>query len=261
MDVSSTDRGEGSLRSRLPGATASPGPDRQPRPRALVVLLEGVGYIAGHALPPWIMAGVDHLTEEYAKWLLRRHGLHRHYHRVAVLEDAQVTGPTFVQAMEAVGTTHTVDLLLLVHGLEGCLVGFQGREYLGPETFQALERLRRDGPGRLDLRIVYGVNCFGASLATAWLDLGAQAVAGAVGVNWFPEPSLHRFLGAWTAGAPFSRAVEAGYLAAQRLAGLLTLGRSRSSWPAWLRSSRPVILGRRDPRLHEPGFLSRGEMC
>jgi len=263
VDASSTERGgaQGDLGRGAPGGIGPPRADddgpppaagpRPPRPRALVVLLEGVGSIAGHALPPWLMAAVDHLTEEYAKRLLRGQEVHRHYHRVVILEDAQVTGPMFVQAMGEVGATHTVDLLLLVHGLEGHLVGFQGREHLGAETFRALRRLRRGDPGALELRTVYGVNCFGASLAPAWLELGAQAVAGAVGVNWFPEPSLRLFLGAWTAGARFSRAVEAAYLGVQRLARVLTLGRSQTVWPAWLRSSRPVILGRRDPRLHE----------
>ncbi len=276
MDASSTERrqGRGGLESGSPVgpgpsalealSTSSPGAghrSRQPRPRALVVLLEGVGYIAGHALPSWLMAAVDHLTEEYAKRLLRGQGVHRHYHRVVILEDAQVTGPTFVQALGEVGATHRVDLLLLVHGLEGCLVGFQGRQYLGAETFRALQQLRRRVPGPLELGIVYGVNCFGASLAPTWLELGAQAVAGAVGVNWFPEPSLRLFLGAWTAGARFSRAVEAAYLGVQRLARVLTLGRSQTVWPAWLRSSRPVILGQRDPRLHEHDGLLHGQRC
>ncbi len=221
------------------------------RPLALVVLLENVGYIAGRNLPGPLMAAVDYLTEEYAKLALRFHGVYRHYDRVVILEDAQATAAQLVQALQEVGPTHTVDVLLLVHGLEGCLVGFRGQHHVDGAGLQPLLDAYRADPGVLDLRAVYGVNCFGASLAPTWLALGADAVAGAVGVNWFPEPGLSLFLRHWLGGAPFSHAVSAAYQGARQVTALLTLGRARRHPPGWLTSSRPLILGVRDPRLHE----------
>ena len=146
------------------------------KPLALVVFLENVGHIAGLNLPQWAMNTIDFVTEEYAKALLHLYGAYRRYDRVIVLEDEQATGAQLAGALLATSRTHTVDVLLLVHGHTGQLVGFKGGHRVGIETFDALLAAYRNDPQALNLRMVYGLNCYGLSLATTWLDLGAQAV-------------------------------------------------------------------------------------
>ena len=108
------------------------------RPLALVVLLENVGHIQGMDLPQWAMNVVDFVSEEYAKTLLHLYGAHRRYDRVVILEDERATGPELADALLSASRTHRVDLLLLVHGHEGCLVGYRAKRMVGAEIFQRL---------------------------------------------------------------------------------------------------------------------------
>ncbi|MCC6167355.1 MAG: hypothetical protein IT329_09025 [Caldilineaceae bacterium] len=205
-----------------PNATPSVAPPSTPRapaprkPIALVVFLENVGHIHGVPLPRWANQVVDYVTEEYAKLLLRVYGAYRRYDRVILLEDEKATGPQLVAALRDASRTHQVDVLLLVHGQPHALVGYQGKVLVGPETFGPLLAAQRADPALLDLRMVYGVNCYGAGLAPTWLALGAKVTNGACGVNWLPEPSLSIFLRNWLGGQPFSQAVARSHRTALR---------------------------------------------
>ena len=212
------------------------------RPIALVVFLENVGHIAGVRLPRGVMAVIDWTTEEYAKLLLRFYGAHRRYDRVIILEDAAATGPQLLAALTEIGAEYTVDLLLLAHGHEGCIVGHRGEARVGEETFAALRQIYATTPERLHLRAVYGLNCYGLSLAWQWLALGVQAANGAVGVNWFPEPSLSVFLRNWLAGEPYSVAVERSNAAANRWWRRILHVRQGEEHP-WIASSRQIVVG------------------
>jgi hypothetical protein len=178
------------------------------KPPALVVFLENVGHIHGIPLPPWAQNVIDFVTEEYAKALLRVYGAYRHYARVIILEDREATGPKLADALVEASRDHRVDVLLLVHGQACALVGYRGQEHVGDETFGPLLTAYRENPQLLDLRMVFGLNCFGISLASTWLALGADVVNGAVGVNWLPEPSLSVFLRNWLRGKSYSHAVQ-----------------------------------------------------
>jgi hypothetical protein len=218
------------------------------KPLALVVFLENVGRVADVVLPQWAMNAIDFVTEEYAKALLHIYGAYRRYDRVVVLEDEQATGAQLAAALLATSRTHTVDVLLLVHGHTGQLVGFQGTERVGTETFDALLAAYRQDDKALDLRMVYGLNCYGLSLASTWLDLGAQVVNGAPGVNWFPEPSLSIFLRRWLGGHSYSEAVVASNVAATRWWGRIlkpSKEHPEQEHP-WICSSRQVVLGKHD---------------
>ncbi len=227
------------------GVLAGDIPDEK-QPLALVVLLENVGHIAGLKLPPWAMNAIDWTTEEYAKLLLRALGAHRRYDRVLILEDADATGPKLAQALLDCSAAHQVDVLLLVHGLAGALVGHRGQTHVGAETFDALLARYRADASALNLRMIYGVNCHGASLAPTWLALGAQTVNGALGVNWMPEPSLFVFLRNWLGGQPYSISLARSHGAANRF--------WRHVWRAdvagrdheFIRTSRQIIFGQRD---------------
>jgi hypothetical protein len=218
------------------------------KPLALVVFLENVGRVATVVLPQWAMNAIDFVTEEYAKALLHIYGAYRRYDRIIVLEDEQATGAQLAGALLATSRTHTVDVLLLVHGHTGQLVGFKGTERVGTETFDALLAAYRHDHKALDLRMVYGLNCYSLSLASTWLDLGAQVVNGAPGVNWFPEPSLSIFLRRWLGGHPYSEAVVASNDAATRWWGRIlkpSKEHPEQEHP-WICSSRQVVLGKQD---------------
>ena len=216
------------------------------RPLALIVFLENVGYINGVNLPRWAMAAIDWATEEYAKLLLRLLGAHRRYHRVIILEDDAATAANLTRALVATSATHTVDQLLLVHGRERCLVGYKGQDYVDAAAFDALLARYLEDSSLLDLRMVYGVNCYGASLASTWLALGAQAVNGAHAVNWLPEPSLCLFLRKWLKGAPFSQAVGYSARRARAIGRLLWRDQADGSEHPNIAGSRQIVYGQRD---------------
>ena len=122
--------------------TGNPSPTK---PIALIVLLENVGHVAGLNLPQFVMSAIDFLTEEYAKLLLRYYGAYRQYDCVMLLEDELATGAHLSDGILQLSPTYSIDLLLLVHGKEGQLVGYKGEEMIGAETFRRLlaERERR----------------------------------------------------------------------------------------------------------------------
>ena len=220
------------------------------KPLALIVFLENVGHVAGLNLPQWAQNVIDWSTEEYAKILLRLYGAYRRYDRVVVLEDAHANGPELADALFRTSRTHRVDLLLLVHGHAGMLVGHRGEKLVGASTFDRLRAAYAADPRVLDLRMVYGLNCHGATLLTTWLDLGAQVANGAVGVNWFPEPSLSVFLRSWLGGMPYSQAVRRSNRSANRIWRRILRAQPGGAHP-WLLSSRQVIAGQRDLTIHD----------
>ena len=144
------------------------------KPSALVVFLENVGHIHGIPLPQWMMNVIDYATEEYAKFLLRLLGAYRLYEAVIILEDEAATGPRLAETLIETSQTHQIDLLLLVHGQEGALIGYKARESVGKETFSRLRSIYHENHSALDLRMVFGLNCYGITLAPLWLELGAQ---------------------------------------------------------------------------------------
>ncbi len=216
------------------------------KPIALVVFLENVGHIAGLQLPGWVMQIIDFVTEEYAKVLLRLLGAHRRYDRVVLLEDEDANGVMLSQTLVEVSRTHRVDLLLLAHGHTGKLVGFRNQTQVGNETFGPLCEAYCCDNTLLDLRMVYGINCYGHSLVSTWRTLGAQVVNGAVGVNWFPEPSLSVFLYTWLRGHPYSEAVRRANHAANRFWRHIWKSKPDGTPHDFLQSSRMVVTGTQD---------------
>lgn len=205
----------------------------------LIVFLENGGHVEGLTLPPWASRLMDWAVEEYAKavvWLLAR----RHYAAIVVLEDERATAEALWEALLAAEDA-VVDLLLLVHGQEGYACG-HGRSAVGADFFEGMRRLRAAGVARFRLRAVYQMNCYGASLAPQWLSLGAQAVNGAEGINWLPEPSLSVFLRRWLAGRPFGEAVADSNRIASRLLGLVWRSQSGQPHPK-IASSRMRVFG------------------
>ena len=217
-----------------------------PQPSALVVFLENVGHIAGLDLPQWAMNVVDFVTEEYAKVLLRLYGAYRRYDRVIILEDENANGPALVDALVQASATHQVDLLLLVHGHRHCLVGYKAEQNIGKETFEPLLAAYRRDPQLLNLRMVYGLNCYGATLAPVWTALGAKTVNGSGGVNWFPEPSLSIFLINWLGGSSYSQALQRSNSGANRFWRLILPSQPNGGDHPAILSSRQIVYGEKD---------------
>jgi hypothetical protein len=221
----------------------------QSKPLALLVFLENVGHIHGVPLPRVATQAIDFVTEEYAKFLLWLYGAYRRYEQVIILEDERATGPDLVAALTQASRNHIVDLLLLVHGRPGALVGCRAQVNVGAETFQPLVEAYKQDPTLVDLRMVFGLNCYGATLAPTWLALGASVVNGAVGVNWLPEPSLSVFLRNWLGGYTFSEALQRSHQTALRWAAWLWPAAADGSDHPRIAGSRQAIFGVRDVRI------------
>lgn len=211
----------------------------------LIVFLENSGRVAGVDLPAWASRLLDWSTEEYAKAAVRLQARH-HYQQILFLEDARASAAELWRALLAAGDA-TLDLLLLVHGQEGYACG-HGQHQIGADFFEGMRRLRAAGLARFKLRAVYQMNCYGQSLAREWLSLGAQAVNGAAGINWLPEPSLSLFLRAWLSGQPFGEAVARSNRAASRALGLVWRGRGSQPHPK-IASSHMMVFGDQDLRI------------
>jgi len=216
------------------------------KPLALVVFLENVGHIAGIKLPQWVMDCIDFVTEEYAKLLLRLLGVYRRYDKVVILEDAKANGAALTTALLETSRTHRIDVLLLAHGHTGQLIGYLGKQRVGDETFGPLCTACAQAPETLDLRMVYGVNCYGYSLTETWRAMGAKVVNGAVGVNWMPEPSLAVFLYNWLHGKPYSEAVQRSNHTANRFWQRVWRPTAEGTPHPFLLSSRQVVVGSGD---------------
>lgn len=219
------------------------------KPVALIVFLENVGHIAGLTLPGWAMQIIDYVTEEYAKVLLRLMGAYRRYDRVVILEDEQANGTALREALVATSRTHQIDLLLLAHGHIGQLVGFRGKTRVGSELFAPLCEAYCQDETLLDLRMVFGINCYGYSLTETWRQLGAKVVNGSIGVNWFPEPTLSVFLYNWLQGRPYSEAVRRSNHLANRFWRHIWKPAADGTPHPYLLSSRQVVVGSADLRI------------
>ena len=97
--------------------------------------------------------------------------------------------------------------------------------------------------------MVYGLNCYGASLADSWLALGAQAVNGSAGVNWFPEPSLSVFLRRWLTGASYATAVVASNSTATHWWRRILKSPAPGLDHPWVLSSQQAVFGVADVTL------------
>lgn len=210
-----------------------------------MVFLENIGHISGLDLPQWAMDVIDFLAEEYAKLAMRWHGVYRNYDRVWILEDEEATGENLTSTLLAASRSHRVDVLVLSHGLSDAILGYKGLR-IGDETFSPLIARYREDKSLLNLRVVWQMNCYGMSMASRWLALGARNVNGSIGVNWLPEPALSLFLHEWLHGQSYAAAVVDSTNRAQRWWSLLYHRRPDGLLHDKLQSSCQVVLGAGD---------------
>lgn len=198
-------------------------------------------------MPRWAAQLLDWSTEEYGKLVIRLQAW-RHYRQIVVLEDQRATAGALWQALLAAGDSQ-VDIVLLVHGQPGFACGCKDH-WVGADFFEALRGLRTAGLVRFRLRAVYQMNCYGQSLVEEWLSIGAQAVNGAVGVNWLPEPSLSVFLANWLGGRTFGDSVARSNRIASRLLGRIWRPQTADGRPHdKIASSQMLVFGDRELRI------------
>ncbi|UJR82738.1 glycoside hydrolase family protein [Sandaracinus amylolyticus] len=101
-----------------------------------------------------------------------------------------------------------IDLLVLTHGSHES-IAVHGGVSVTAHDIRAIRGANGGNPIRL--RSVYMMNCVGASLNAAWIDIGAKASAGTVRNNYLPEPTTYFFFDAWKRGQPFGEAVSGAY--------------------------------------------------
>lgn len=213
----------------------------------LIVFIENAGRVAGVDLPRWASQLLDWTTEEYGKLVVRLQA-RRHYYEIVILEDERATASRLMHSLLDADDAE-VDVLMLVHGQAGYACGC-GDHQVGADFFAALRQLQAAGLARFRLRAVYQMNCYGQTLGEEWLSVGAQAVNGAVGINWLPEPSLSVFLNGWLGGQPFGDSVRRSNRIASRALG--QVWRSQGSPHPKIASSQMVVFGESGLTIHIP---------
>ena len=97
-----------------------------------------------------------------------------------------------------------IDLFIMAHGTRGGLTASAGEPH--HSQLVRAESLRRILPKKLPLRLVWQMNCYGASLNQLWVDLGAEAATGPVDVNFFPT-QWGSFIRRWNEGRSLEECV------------------------------------------------------
>lgn len=97
----------------------------------------------------------------------------------------QLPGSTeaFLHALESEGRTsrlgEAIDVFVFAHGRNRAICG-PNETWIGPGDLEALPKMNT-------LRAVWSGACFGSSMHKGWSSLGAKAMAGTRGVNFFPR--------------------------------------------------------------------------
>jgi GH24 family phage-related lysozyme (muramidase) len=159
------------------------------------------------ALRDWLLTTTDHLLES-AELALNRYTAAKpdKYGDVVVLRDSTATFGELKNALFSASRAGiVVDLVILTHGSKDFISVGDGIDGARIRT------MATEFGGPLNLRSVYMMNCVGASLNRAWLDVGARTSAGSHDNNYLPEPTTYFFFSAWKDGMPFEQAVTGAY--------------------------------------------------
>ena len=158
-------------------------------------------------LRDWIRAQTDRLLEDVELSLGRyRSAKGSSYGDVVVLRDGTASYDDLKRALiDQTRAGKLIDLLILTHGSNDFI------SVPGGINGQKIRDIKTANGGPLSIRIVYMMNCVGASLNQAWIEAGARASAGALANNYLPEPTTFFFWNAWKSGTGFETAVIAAY--------------------------------------------------
>lgn len=110
----------------------------------------------------------------------------------------------------------TIDLLIMGHGnvevlsLKDDYLTGRTQNNIG-NIWTLLTDARRQGLSRLNLRLVYMCNCWGATTCNDWRAIGAKIAIGPQQVNVMPEPQITFFLHNWISGQKANEAARSSY--------------------------------------------------
>jgi hypothetical protein len=109
---------------------------------------------------------------------------------------------TFFSELKALAEEgYYIDIFIFSHGFKDNISLLENQEEILAEHI--IEELYDGGgafaKGKFPIRLVYGVNCYGASLRNDWLQVGAKAVVGARRVNFYPNQA-NKFISEWNRG-------------------------------------------------------------
>lgn len=204
-------------------------------------------------------AFIDALAENFEslKTTLQLEGK---YDTIRNLTDADCTRAKLRAALKSETTQgNIIDLFIYGHGgtdvlelhSEPNLTGKKVRRgtIIDPGNIETM--LTEAGLPKFNLRLVYMCNCFGSSVNSDWIAIGADTSIGALGLN-FPEPQISYFVGNFVLNNMRAKVAADKAYADSRL--LWTFGLSE----AIKSSSRPVVAGNINLR-HTETRLSVGE--
>lgn len=157
-----------------------------------------------------IKSATDNLLEN-AELVLNRYSAAapQYYGSVLVLRNGSALysslKDTLIQLTEA---NKFIDLFVLTHGSSD-RIALQGSDIDGNKIREI--KTVHNGGRPVRLRSVYMMNCVGASLNQAWIDIGAKVSAGSIRNNYIPEPTMYYFFNNWKENKSFNDSVLDAY--------------------------------------------------
>jgi hypothetical protein len=126
------------------------------------------------------------------------------YSEIIVLSDEDASFDNFVKVLKDLNNKEKmIDIVLDVHGLSDIYY------FYGQLVNKNVLLDEFDSP--LNIGFVYQTVCYGGQGAKLWLDLGAEVVSGAKGINSFVLLSPQIFLSSWVNGDEYYDAVQEGF--------------------------------------------------
>ncbi len=115
---------------------------------------------------------------------------------------------------------YMIDLYIFSHGSDGLFRTSKGQhgqnDHFTNDDILTEFASSRTGLTEMPIRMVYGVHCFGKTMAPSWRQVGAKVTAGARYVNFYPN-QFGKFASDWNKrNVTFENAVRASDTAASR---------------------------------------------
>lgn len=135
------------------------------------------------------------------------------YAAITEVHGPDATAAAIVDALRAAATrpgTQAVDLVFMVHGLDGKVVLSDGAGRIDRVRMTDLATAIAAAVPAGQLRLCYSTACYGATHNDAWLAAGFRAAIGARAVNANSATELPTLLSLWGDGKPLKDALARG---------------------------------------------------
>lgn len=187
--------------------------------KALIVLQENSGQIPlDVSVSPMVRQQattlIDRLTEtiEDAKTKLQASGK---YDVVHLLTDNDCTRERLLEALVSeTKKGRIIDLIVIGHGTKKMLLLKSQPHLTGGSNGnirKLLQEAKSKGLKKINLRMVYMVNCYGSYFNDDWLAIGARVSIGSQERDMMPEPMMTFFIDNWVKGQKAMDAAKNAY--------------------------------------------------